>query len=55
MPAKQLAYGHHGRAEREDGKGNGTPGATGKERPWHLRCAHRSPHYMTNWDELMVA
>ncbi|MBE0465554.1 DUF4113 domain-containing protein [Halomonas colorata] len=26
-----------------------------KNAPWHLRCAHRSPRYTTNSDELMWA
>jgi hypothetical protein len=30
-PTQPEANGHHGRAEREDGKS--TPGASGKERP----------------------
>lgn len=32
-PAQPAADGHHGCAKREDGKRNGTPRATGKERP----------------------
>ncbi|MCW4148549.1 Y-family DNA polymerase [Halomonas sp. 18H] len=37
------------------GKGTVRLGLPEKNAPWHLRCAHRSPRYTTNWDELMKA
>lgn len=37
------------------GKGTVRLGLSEKNAPWHLRCAHRSPRYTTNWDELMKA
>ncbi|MEC4767917.1 Y-family DNA polymerase [Halomonas sp. CUBES01] len=37
------------------GKGTVRLGLPEKNAPWHLRCAHRSPRYTTNWDELMRA
>ncbi|WP_447894250.1 Y-family DNA polymerase [Vreelandella sp. GE22] len=37
------------------GKGTVRMGLPEKNTPWHLRCAHRSPRYTTNWDELMRA
>ncbi len=37
------------------GKGTVRMGLPEKNAPWHLRCAHRSPRYTTNWDDLMRA
>lgn len=37
------------------GKGTVRLGLPEKNAPWHLRCAHRSPRYTTQWGELMRA
>ncbi len=30
------------------------PAAIGRNTPWHMRRAHKSPHYTTDWNELAV-
>lgn len=49
------AHNYHGRAEREDGKGNGTLRATKKERPLAPPLREPQPRNTTHWDELMRA
>ena len=28
--------------------------AQGIDRPWTRKCEHRTPRYITNWDELVI-